>query len=372
MKKIFLAILSCATILSSCAKIEILGRKIYEPQEITFGLVDKASTKAFVDDTKLAANTHFGVYGYVKETAGVTDGGYIMRNADYYVDEVVTDPTTSAQKSHAISDTKYYWPKADNNNDLNVKFVAYYPYDYPHYDDLPNSPDVNTLVFDVTANAIDGTTDDILWAVANNVKPTLASVQNQLDENNDVDITFHHALAWIQFQGRVSSEVKSVKFTSIQFSNSLNTTGKLSIGLTDNTVTPAWSDKSGSLNQFVSPTTLTPDDEYSVLSNTLVIPQTIPTNVTITFDITIQNTDATGFDETIEYKGRTVTRTIKSGADDNNKSYDATLFEASHKYIYRVFVTADDVEFTASVDGWTTNWWQIWDHDTTEAQTNVF
>lgn len=223
--------------------------------------------------------------------------------------------------------------------------MGYYPTNYSH------SESSNIVTFAVDASETSASDcNDLLIAVNNNVHPQVANVP----------LVFKHTLAWLEFSAKKDKNVESVTITNIQFSNALYTTGNLSVNLTDNTTEGTWSSKAGSLNSFASSTVLTND--YAVLSDALIVPQDVPTSVTITFNITLKNPDD---NSTIYYNGRTVTRTINTGNDANSVAY-VSSFTGGHKYIYRIYVTADEVEFDVSVDDWTIdNVWQIWDHDAT-------
>ena len=190
MKK-FIFVLGLIASLLSCNKLETLNT--YEAKEIVFSNNLKKTpevpiTRAIVHGTSLSSN--FGVYGYVKPTDDVTTGGYIMKNGEY--------------KPDGTSDIKYYWPKAGNNDDINVKFVAYYPFE-------PNSSSKiemvgDDFVYHITTNSVltEDKANDVLWAIANNQHPTLINTPGALDSNNDVTLTFEHALALVQFQAKMS------------------------------------------------------------------------------------------------------------------------------------------------------------------------
>ena len=86
---------------------------------------------------------------------------------------------------------------------------------------------------------------------------------------------------------------------------------------------------------------------YSVISDALVVPQAVPASITITFNLKIQND--TG--DEIYYVGRQVTKTINTGTDmatPSAHSYVST-YQASHKYVYKILVTVDGIDFNVSV-----------------------
>ena len=285
----------------------------------------------------------FGVYGYVKPTASVTAGGYIMKNANY------------DSNGDVVGATKYYWPKADNNSSINVNFVAYSPYKSTG---VTFNSDIVTIP--VTASAtVNANCTDVLYAYTVNEHP-----QDATQVHRRVPLLFHHALAWVEFKGCYdATSVKSAKITSITLSNNLYTTGEMKLNVTS-PAEPTWENKGDATAfNFAEETPADLTTAYRVLSDALVIPQAVPTTVTITFDITLQ-----GADGDILYSGRTVTKTINAGTDmatPTPHSYLST-FTDSHKYIYQIKITAEEVDFSVSVDDWSvgnTHPFQTWDHD---------
>ena len=99
---------------------------------------------------------------------------------------------------------------------------------------------------------------------------------------------------------------------------------------------------------------------HEVLGNALVIPQPVPQNITIVFDICIVNPNG---DEVV-FLDRKITRTINTGKDMVNVDYTPS-WAASNKYIYNFKFDGDKLEFTTSVHGWTdaaTNQYHVWDY----------
>lgn len=315
----------------------------YTPPKYEVAFNNPNITKTVVEGNVLPSN--FGVYGYIKESTNVT-AGYIMRNAEY--------------KPDGTSDTKYYWPHADNTNDINARFVAYFPYNGS------NTLSGDNFIYNISATGTTATTStDVLYAITNNAHPIRNNRTNAIDTTARVGLTFHHALSLLQFQARKADYVSSVTITSIAFDSELVTDGTLTINTKNDDLTASVvpGTNTAIMNFAAQNTTLT--DSYQILSNAIVVPQDIPSNVTITFNITLENTGG----DSITYTGRTITASL-TGNDDNNKAY--TNWLAGHKYVYRIYVTADDVRFDVSVDGWTVDWWQIWDHDTSTASVDVF
>ena len=340
MKKIFY-ILGVLLSLNSCVKVDY-EEDMFEQKEISFDLgensvVHKApATRAIVSGTSFTEG-NFGVYGYVTPST-YTTGGYLMQNAKF--DAV----------SGTSVDNTYYWPKADNNSNVDVKFVAYYPW----ASDKTLINEGNFIYYISAPSENNGT--DVLYAITK-VHP----------QTGKVALQFKHALSFIQFQVKKATTVKSVQIKSVQFSSNLYTTGQLSVSMTDNTLTTSVANKDNAATFEFALTDLKDDveDAYGVLSNVIVIPQNIPNQVTITFDITLTNhDDLNNTDVDITYYNRTVTRTVVPDEADANGTDYISAWEASNKYVYRIYVTPDDVDFNATVVDWTsTDYWQIWDSD---------
>ena len=100
-------------------------------------------------------------------------------------------------------------------------------------------------------------------------------------------------------------------------------------------------------------------DNHIVLGDALVIPQPVPQNITIVFDICIAN--ETG--EEVIFTDRKITRTINTGKDMVNVDY-VPSWTASNKYIYNFNFDGSELNFSTSVSGWTlgnTNY-HVWDY----------
>ena len=93
--------------------------------------------------------------------------------------------------------------------------------------------------------------------------------------------------------------------------------------------------------------------DHVVLGNALVVPQPVPQNITIVFDICIANP---GGDDVV-FTDRKITRTINTGKDMVDVDYTASWI-TSNKYIYNFKFDGDTLDFSTSVLGW-----ELDDHD---------
>lgn len=98
-------------------------------------------------------------------------------------------------------------------------------------------------------------------------------------------------------------------------------------------------------------------DNHIVLGDALVIPQPVPQNITIVFDICIAN--ETG--EEVIFTDRKITRTINTGKDMVNVDYTPS-WSAANKYIYNFNFNGETLDFSALVSGWTlgSNDYHVW------------
>ena len=101
-------------------------------------------------------------------------------------------------------------------------------------------------------------------------------------------------------------------------------------------------------------------NDHVVLGNALVLPQPVPTNITVIFDICIINPNG---DEVI-FTDRKITRAINTGKDADKDADYVASWGASNKYIYNFRFDGDVLNFTTSISGWTlgnTNY-HVWDY----------
>ena len=351
--------LVCAAILllCSCVQNDDYHESLFnEETEIQFKTGDKAVTRAIVTGTAMTQD--FKVYGYINSDDDVEaeEGArYIMKDAQYN-----SDGTPSGGK-------KYYWPA---NSTFTANFTAYSPANY-----LANETNYwnnGVLTIPVDASKMNDDCVDLLIANTSNVTPKLFSSTLNDKKTIRVDtvgLKFHHALAFIQFQAKHENNeaIKYVKIRTISFTSALNTKSTLTINTGAN-YSSSWGESNtpDTNNNFAGNVELS--NEYKKLSDMLIVPQGVPGKVTIVYDIKIQN--ETG--DLITYKNRSITRDI-NGGEDANTTGKFTTYESGKKYIYRVNISVDELEFNVSVSDWTTgDWWQIWDHDVETEATYSF
>ena len=369
MKKIFIYLFGLLIAFASCAKIEEMSFEDLRnnaPQEVVFNLNTVKVTRAMVN-TIDDFTEDFGVYGYIKHAEYIqpTDSIF-MRNARYYGN---ADPTKLG-----TSYTKYYWPKSDIE-DIKANFVAYYPYD-ANADTIQFDNVNNKVIYRISQTTVKDTVGDItdvMFAFAKEVSPKNNNVNPGTDTISPgrIPLNFQHALSLIQFQGRRDSVIDSVGIKEIYFSKNVNgdtvrlfRSGNLSIDILDPklpaTITGNNIDKD-SIN-FVHTSVL--DTCYKAISTTVIIPQIAPDYVTMKYDIKLKYDSST-----VEYQQRVVTRKIQPGTpDDNNKNYpaagsDSAQWTGGYRYIYRYFISVEEIKFDVKVDPWKESWNQVWDTD---------
>lgn len=359
MKKILFTLILGLASLTACEKMTTIVAND-DAKSITFSPNTEKSTKAIVTNTFMIDN--FGVYGYVTGE-GVNTAGYLMKNAEY------------EETGQPVAGSKYFWPKSDNPENVNVLFTAYSQYvSNPSFSEGTLTLAVPSLTQELINNP--SGFDDILYAQTN------ASHQDAETAHYTIPLHFKHALSWIEFRAKVDNNttITDVEITSIKFNGEgLYTTGNLVLDTKTTMVSPAVSGaatKNATLNFATSGgKTLTGGDlnksSYSVISDALIVPQAVPESITITFNIKIQNTDGNGNNgDEIYYVGRTITRVINDGLDAgvgenpdwHFETYN-TQYQAAHKYIYNILVKVDGIDFSVDVIDWGSTNFQVWDHD---------
>lgn len=310
-----------------------------EPEQIVFSTQHDAVTRSVVEGSVMVQD--FSVYGYA--LTGVQTPGYIMKDATFDKDGNPSDGN------------KYYWPVADNASSVSVIFTAISPSTQAHTFNSASDKVTSSIVTpSVLTSPQNSDNTDILYA-SKTSSPT----------KERVPITFNHALSWIQFQGKFGEGITDVKIKSIKFSTGLNTTGDFIQNTTDNTV--AWDNiATPQVIEFGNGSKTLKSTEYTVLTDALLIPQSVPASITIKYDITIGD---------VTYADMTVTKTVNTGKDGNDKDYISS-FAAGYRYIYRIYVTADEIKFSPSVTPWQNGTaddiWQIWDEDPVAYNQNSF
>ena len=375
MKKLFITFLTIILVLfCSCANVDdMLEPTMPQNNEVVFSSTPVANhapakgVKKSPVHTKEDMTSNFGVFGYVHPATNVS-GGYLMRNAEYVV-----------ASGYAANGGKYYWPKADNLNDIKVNFVALYPYSTTAYalgvDD--------TITYNLSATTLDSASCvDVLWATRYKMSPVHHQFPAANDTTEKVQLHFKHALSLVEFWAKKADgqNITKVEVTSIEFLDGSDaaadivTDGTLKIYAKETTVatesdyTPIFTAGSTKVNNFNFAVHSVKDSLLGgsswsypgdVLSNVIMIPQAVPAKVRLTFNITITNGS-----DAIVYSGRTVTRTINTGTSENGQTYVAN-WQSGKRYIYRFYISADDVTFDVVVDDWEsgTNPLDVWDHN---------
>lgn len=119
-------------------------------------------------------------------------------------------------------------------------------------------------------------------------------------------------------------------------------------------------DKDTTLNYVKADVDTIYTNDVVFLGNSLVIPQPVPENITVVFDMCITNN--TG--DSVVFTDRKITRVINVNKDMKDLDYVAS-WNASNKYIYNFNFNGDSLTFSTSVTGWTVDSihnFHVWDY----------
>lgn len=272
MKKIISIVLGVAA-LAACTKTSV---SYEQPGEIALAPVTRANmTKAAITGTTFPTTNDMGVYAFYNagKLAGTSKAEFLAGSAAYLNNVEFVNRTGS---NNWGGSTSYYWPKTGS-----LVFAAY-------------SPSAADLAYDAQRDEFYSKTDyvqktnlaetvDLLWS------PMTASSH---DKGTDaVAMTFYHAMSWVTVQAVAANtdskgkfKVKSVELNGIVNKGSFKTAGA-TIAWTPSTL-DADVQPLSVLNNGESYTeikNMTPAEVLeSVAKGTVVIPQTLSNDVTLT------------------------------------------------------------------------------------------
>ena len=130
------------------------------------------------------------------------------------------------------------------------------------------------------------------------------------------------------------------------------------------TVTPAatyGTQKDTTLNYVSAQVDTLFTNDHEILGNALIVPQAVPQNITIVFDICIANPNG----DDVVFTDRKITRTINTGKDADQDADYVLSWAAANKYIYNFRFDGDVVSFNILVSSWETNAnneFHVWDY----------
>lgn len=367
-----------AVVLSACAKVEIAGDGGLSP--VTFSTYAQRSLGTKAGSSLIGAGENFAagdtivVFGYHHPASASADGSWAAEtsagtnNPDFMYDQNVIKQDDG---SWAYTPVKY-WPNgygtgANSQYIDKLSFWGYYPEHAIEkglalYAAGTTTPYTNAtsgmpkVVFTQQADP-DKMIDLMLAVPVKDIYKTQAhTVESEtwhygaLD-NGEVNLTFKHALAWVEFQ---LTEGTGALINHLEISNI-----KQSGTLADPSVQPfAWTGQSGNITiheQDISISTHT-------LISMLVVPQTLEassansqesaTVFSLNYDITFDSSDPTHPDP-IVYQGDEFNVNLWRDTGVDETTYGVKQWEAGKHYIYKVTAGLDRIEFEEVV---TTDW----------------
>ena len=342
MKK-FLIIASAVAVAAGCAKVTTVDTD--GPKEIAFEAYNYAATKAPLDQT-LGLNANYDMPVHAIYRTG-SDQNY---SYTAYFDDAVGYATFTHDNTIWSGDK--YWP---SNGDLS--FNAITPAKVRETDVLSSVQfsytDKNETITNITATMSDNSSVQADVMVAKT-----STFQNQKGTQNNVAMTFKHALAQVVVTAK-ANENNLVTINSITLKGTKQS-GNLTAVPTSSDVTFTWTD----LEQQT-----TPDMKYNVSATGDAL-----TTVTKTYTgILVRPETALGNNHqlVVEYtiKGsvkQTYTIDLSSIKTANTGDDDATIskWEEGKKYIYNLTVSPEEIKIGPTVSEWTSD-------DTTTGNTTV-
>ncbi len=316
-------------VMASCATNE----EVYTPeaaqQEIGFeGYTQKATSRAALEDTTLPTDNSYTMH----VTAAYLDSHKTGQTAyvTYFQDEVFDftgDAETGAWKDG------WYYPLSGT-----IEFMAYA---YPaacttapvatwSYTDTGVEGRIKQVVLDCTD--LTGA-EDIMYS---ELKDNISCPQNQ-----NVSLTFSHALAWLQFNVK-SATANVIEIQKIVV-NDVSLNGDLTVVAANANASGSWQadavDNVTILNangEAVQPYMIANTDKFQEYGNLLIVPTT-DGRKTATITYTITNSG-----------GESAPMTYVLDLAETGKTWDE-----GNKYVYNITITPYEITFNTQVDVWT-------------------
>lgn len=327
MKKVIFS-MCLAALAIGCAKTEV---QFEETDLISFAPVTHNATKAAVQSGAPGCNL------LVSANAG-TAGAEASTYEDLYFDEVTFSGTTE------YTAEGYFWP--------NVKHLS--------FAGITQSAGIspNNVAIDVNDNTITVTNypqqevetpnNDLMW---------FGQTAPAGKTTNAIPVTLNHACSWIVLNfkgdGTTANSTRPWKITNVTINGlSANETATL-------TDVAVWSEtqanKTKSLVIYNDPhevgtginTTFSPNNQ-----NIIVIPQTPPTTLSVTYNYVSQfGTDGTTESDDIVIE-ETATVDLTYATETINEEEVSKKWEAGYKYTYDITITATGIKIAPSASTW--------------------
>ncbi len=341
MKKIFLIAASAMMVLASCTKVVINYPEDAQPQEIAMFAVNKGMTKAPVSTFPNDYNMMVSAY----LVSGADAGEYFNQKLFAKLDAEDASTWTGGQ----------YWPISA----ATINFFAVAP-EVTAATQGGIAP-VATIIdpYDATKGKVATTT--VISNSVNQYDVMYALAQGAYAGNgtyNDVDMTFNHALSWINFKvkkGTTAPEivVKSITLNNVYFDGTAEITASnyTAESPTIDATAVTWATENSSTESIALPEksayvgeatdyTLTLNSEYVQFAKDglLVIPHEYKSN------------DNSKPSFTINY---IVTQDNKSFTYDYTYTFtNGVTWEVGKKYVYKVSITLHEIEVKPEVETW--------------------
>lgn len=343
MKK-FLIIASAVAVAAGCAKVTTVDTD--GPKEIAFEAYNYAATKAPLDQTSGLDIDYDMLVHAIYRTGSEQDYSY----SKYFDDEA--GYATFTNESTNIWSGDKYWP---SNGDLS--FNAITPAKVGATDVLSSVQFSYTNNYEAITN-ITATMSDNSSVQADVMVAQTSSFQNKKGTQNNVAMTFKHALAQVVVTAK-ANEDNLVTINSITL-NGTKQSGLLSAAPANDNVTFTWTN----LEQQT-----TPGMKYNVseTGDALTTTEKAYTGILVRPEATLGNAHQLVVEYTIKGSVKqTYTIDLSSIKTENTGDDDATIskWEEGKKYIYNLTVSPEEIKIAPTVSEWTSD-------DTTTGNTTV-
>lgn len=315
MKKFFIIAASALMVFASCSKVNINYENDGQPQEIGVFAVNKNMVKGAFESTSDFPTT----YPMLVSAYLVSGTDNTTRPGEYFND-------ITFGHNNGVWTGGQYWPLSQAS--INFLAVA------PEITGVATTSTTTTAEYSKTATVVVTSNEtnqyDVMYAVGNGTKADGQAT-------SDVQLTFQHALSWINFTVTCgnSGNAPTITCNSITLNNAYfngtNTVTANSFNASPTVVLGTWNTTNASVTET---------HNVNLNGGALVIPKSYTKS---------NEANANNLSFTINY---TVTQGRKAFTYDYTHVFETVTWEPGKKYTYAVKITLKEITIEPSVGPW--------------------
>ena len=354
-KRLFLGILALAAVAVSCSK-DVVVNEVPQDQAIEFGTYlgrDALTKGTVINDDNLGSNG-FGVFAYY-----TTEKYDKVANAELTPNFMINQKVYKEQNEYTYSPKKY-WPE---NNEFNLSFFAYGPYDSEALQEnntTPANDNITSMKIDYGSNTGNPIIEYELPASVSEHKDIIYAknidiTSKPTDNNGKVKFHFLHALSRIAFYVQAANTYENTTITveEVILSGKFYSNGRLNLNtstyeeIEGNVITskPQWNLDISKKYDF----SVTANNSGVIANNSTKT--VLSSNYIMIFP---QEFEANKLEITVKYKVKYTDTVLEYNNIEKTYNTEALNLLAGKAYAINLSIGLDAIEFSANVEPWPT------------------